>query len=95
MFNGGKTELRAIASHNRNEDVGQFQEGGTAMMIYGDLIQQFDSEGSGRDNLGLGRWTYMKLVAMITSLLGSYAGILLVLTRRMIWAQCTSNTTNT
>jgi hypothetical protein len=42
MFNGGETELRAIASHNRNEEVGKFQEGGTAMMVYGDLIQQFD-----------------------------------------------------
>jgi hypothetical protein len=29
-------------------------------MVYGDLIQQFDPEKSGRDNLGLGRWTYMK-----------------------------------
>jgi hypothetical protein len=60
MFNGGKTELQAIASHNRNEDMGKFQEGGTAMMVYGNLIQQFDPEGSGQDNLGLGRWTYMK-----------------------------------
>jgi hypothetical protein len=42
MFNGGKTELRAIASHNRNEDAGKFQEGGAAMMVYGNLIQQFD-----------------------------------------------------
>jgi hypothetical protein len=60
MFNGGKTELRAIASHNRNKDAGKFQEGGTAMMVYGNLIQQFDPEKSGRDNLGLGRWAYMK-----------------------------------
>ncbi len=57
MFNGGKTELRAIASHNKNEDTGKFQEGGTAMMVYGDLIQQFDPEKSGQDDLGLGRWT--------------------------------------
>jgi hypothetical protein len=47
MFNGGETELRAIASHNRSEDVGKFQEGGTAMMVYSNLIQQFDPEGSG------------------------------------------------
>jgi len=60
MFNGGKTELRAIASHNRNKDAGKFQEGGTAMMVYGDLIQQFNPEGSGQDDLGLRRWTYMK-----------------------------------
>ncbi len=60
MFNGGKTELRAIASHNRNKDVGKYQEGGTAMMVYGVFIQQFDPEDSGRDDLGLGWWMYMK-----------------------------------
>ncbi len=59
MFNGGETELQAIASHNRNKDAGKFQEGGTAMMVYGDLIQQFDLEALGQDDLGLGRWTYM------------------------------------
>jgi hypothetical protein len=47
MFNGRETELRAIVSHNRNKDAGKFQEGGTAMMVYGDLIQQFDPEESG------------------------------------------------
>ncbi len=47
MFNGGKTELWAIASHNRNKDIGKFQEGGTAMMVYGNLIQQFNHEKSG------------------------------------------------
>jgi hypothetical protein len=47
MFNCGETELQAIASHNRNKDTGKFQEGGTAMMVYGDLIQQFDLEESG------------------------------------------------
>ena len=30
-----------------------------AMMVYGNLIQQFNPEASGRDDLGLGRWTYM------------------------------------
>ena len=60
MFNGSKTELRAIASHNRNKDAGKYQEGGTAMMVYGNLIQQFDPEDSGQDDLGLGQWTYMK-----------------------------------
>jgi hypothetical protein len=59
MFNGRETELRAIASHNRNKDAGKFQEGGTVMMVYGNLIEQFDPEESGQDDLGLGRWTYM------------------------------------
>jgi hypothetical protein len=60
MFNEGETELRAIAAHNANEDPGKFQEGGTAMLVFGDLIEQFDPEGLGRDDLGLGRWAFMK-----------------------------------
>ncbi len=61
MFNGGETELRAIAAHNVNKDAGKFLEGGTAMLVFGDLIEhQFDPEGLGQDNLGLGRWTFMK-----------------------------------
>ncbi len=59
MFDRGETELQAIASHSRNEDTGKFQEGGTAMMVCGNLIQQFAPEESGLDKLGLGRWTYM------------------------------------
>ncbi len=62
MFNGGETGLRAITLNNVHKDVGKFQEGGTAMMTHGNLIQQFDPEGSGRDDLGLGRWTFMRFV---------------------------------
>jgi hypothetical protein len=54
MFNGGETDLRAIASHNVHENVGKYQEGGTEMMSYGNLLQQFNPEGSGHDDLGLG-----------------------------------------
>jgi len=62
MFNGGETDLWAIASHNVHESVGKYQEGGTAVLSYGNLLQQFNPEGSGRDDLGLGRWTYMRFV---------------------------------
>ncbi len=47
MFNGGETELRAIAAHNINKDAGKFQEGGTAILAFGDLIEQFDPNSSG------------------------------------------------
>ncbi len=47
MFNREETDLRAIAAHNANEDAGKFQEGGTAMLVFGDLIEQFDPEGLG------------------------------------------------
>ena len=49
MFNGEDTELRAIAAHNVNKDAGKFQEGGTVMLVFGDLIEQFDPEGLGRE----------------------------------------------
>ncbi len=61
MFNGGETELRAIAAHNVNKDAGKFQEGGTTMLVFGNLIEQFDPEGLGLDNLGLGQRTFMKI----------------------------------
>ena len=53
MFNGGETDIRAIAAHNTNENVGWVQEGGTAMLEFGNLMDQFDGNGSGRDKLGL------------------------------------------
>ena len=42
MFNGGETDLQVIAAHNANEEAGKFQEGRTAMLVYDDLIEQFD-----------------------------------------------------
>jgi hypothetical protein len=60
MFNGGKNELRTIASHNKNTEARKFQEGGTAMVVYKVLIQQYNPEESRQDDLGLGRWMHMK-----------------------------------
>ena len=62
MFNGGEMDLQAITSHNVHETVGKYQEGGTAVLSYGNLLQQFDPEGSGLDDLGLGPWTNMWFV---------------------------------
>ena len=59
MFNDGETDIRAIAAHNANENVGQVQEGGTEMLAFGNMMDQFDGNGSGRDELGIGRWTFM------------------------------------
>jgi hypothetical protein len=76
MFNGGETDLRAIASHNVHENVGKYQEGGMAMMSYGNLLQQFDPEVSGRDDLGLGCWTYMRFVGddrIVTRIICGYS----------------------
>jgi hypothetical protein len=46
------------------------------MMVYGNLIQQFDMEGSGWDNFGLGRWTFTRLTGdhkLITRVIWGYS----------------------
>lgn len=50
-----------MAGHNTHNvrEAGRVQEGGTAMLLYGQLIEQYDVEASGRDELGLGRWVVM------------------------------------
>ena len=60
MFNGGETDIRDIAEHNANENMGRVQEGGTTMLAFGNLMDQFDGDGSGREKLGLGRWNFMR-----------------------------------
>ena len=64
MFWGGEAEIRSVAAHNKHEgkEVGRVQEGGTAMMLYGPLIEQYDMDRSGRDETGLGRWVFMTFV---------------------------------
>ena len=61
MFRGGEAEIRSISAHNTHEgrDVGRIQEGGTCVMTYGTLIEQYDFEASERDPSGLGRWVVM------------------------------------
>lgn len=61
MFRGGEAEIRTVAAHNRHEgrEAGRVQEGGTAMLLFGELIEQYDFEESGRDSSGLGRWVVM------------------------------------
>jgi hypothetical protein len=56
LFRGGETEIRTVAAHNVHEskEAGRVQEGGTAMMLYGPLIEQYDFEESGKDDTGLG-----------------------------------------
>ena len=60
LFKGGETEIRAVAAHNAHENVGRTQEGGTALIAYGDLVEYLDTDNSGKDETGLGRWTYMR-----------------------------------
>ena len=69
-------DLRAIASHNVHKSVDKYQEGGTVVLSYEDLQQKFDLEGSGRDDLGLGRWTHMRFVGedrIVTRIMCGYS----------------------
>ena len=61
MFKGGEAEIRSVAAHNVHEgkEVGRVQEGGTAMLCYGTLIEQYVMEESSKDESGLGRWVVM------------------------------------
>ena len=59
MFSGGEADVRAVAAHNIHENVGRVQEGGTALVAYGPLLEQYDHDGAGKDPTGLGRWTVM------------------------------------
>ena len=61
LFRGGEAELRTITAHNVHENVNRVQEGGTAMMLFGPMIQHLESEGTIKDETGLGRWVVMTL----------------------------------
>ena len=62
MFTGGEADIRSVAAHNVHENVGEFQEGGTALLAYGPIIEHHDLKGSCKDETGLGRWVVMTLV---------------------------------
>ena len=62
MFNGGECEIRSVAGHNVHEKkCGRVQQGGTGILLYGYLIDQYNFESSGKDDTGLGRWVSMLL----------------------------------
>ena len=59
FFRGGEADIRSVVAYNVHENVGRLQEGGTSMLLFGSLIQQFAVDHSGKDNTGLVRWFYM------------------------------------
>jgi hypothetical protein len=54
LFNGGEAAVQSIVAHNVHENVGKIQQGGTALMLFGQLLQQLDPNESGKDPTGLG-----------------------------------------
>ena len=61
LFRGGETEMRSVVAYNVHENVRRVQEGGTAMMLFGPLVQQYNSSESIKDETGLGRWVVITL----------------------------------
>ena len=58
MFKGGNVDVKAQVGHNTHENVSKVQEGGTVLLLYGTLVDQYDWEASSnsKDPTGLGRW---------------------------------------
>ena len=61
LFCSRESDIRSVAAHNKHEgkECGHVQEGGTTMVLFGTLIEQFEFEESGKDESGLGRWVVM------------------------------------
>lgn len=61
MFRGGEANICSVAAHNRLtvKEARRVHKGGTAMLLFGSMIEQYNFEASGRDELGLGRWVTM------------------------------------
>jgi hypothetical protein len=55
-------ESPSISSHlGHHEGIGHIQEGGTRLLIIGQMTEYIDMPGSEKDITGLGRWTTMLL----------------------------------
>ncbi len=61
LFKGGEAAIQTIVAHNVHENIGQVQQGGTSLLLFGHLTEQIDYNKSGKDDLGLSRWTVLTL----------------------------------
>jgi hypothetical protein len=59
LFKGGKSAIQSITVHNVHKNVGQVQQGGTSLILFGHLTEQLNHNESGKDPTGLGRWMVM------------------------------------
>ncbi len=48
-------------SHNVHENIGQTQQGGTSLLLFGPLMKQLDHSEIGKGDAGLGHWFVMAL----------------------------------
>ncbi len=61
LFKRGEAEMQSIMAHNVHEDVGKVQQGGTSLILFGQLTEHLDHNESGKDPTGLGQWSVMTL----------------------------------
>ena len=54
LFKGGEAAIQSIVAHNVHKNVGQVQQGGTSLILFGHLTDQLDHNESGKDPTGLG-----------------------------------------
>jgi len=63
MFNGGDAAIKVVHGCNNHDGaISRVQEGGTGLITYGALVEQFDHLNSGADTTGLGRFTYARYI---------------------------------
>jgi hypothetical protein len=68
LFWGGEAEVRSIVGYNvHQERPRRIQEGGTSLLMFGQMIDFYDRLQSGCDNTGLGRWVVMTLKGETTT----------------------------
>ena len=53
--------MQSIVSHNVHENIGQTQQGGASFLHFGPFTKQLDHKRSGKDDTGLGHWSFMTL----------------------------------
>jgi hypothetical protein len=61
LFKGGEAPVRSVVAHNIHENIGQLQQGGTSLIMFGSLGENIENDESGKDETGLGRWAVMTL----------------------------------
>ena len=64
LFNGGESEVKVIHGCNVHEGaISRVQEGGTGVLTFGQLAEQFDHMNSGQDvTAGLGRFSFSRYI---------------------------------